>query len=190
MSNTLSYSDLISDFEEALNRINDFREVPDDLFLLKPDAKSWSASEAFKHIIKFNEIYIQQLEQVAGKNSYPKTEQPNFKPGFISRILIRFMEPPYKTKIPTLSPMYPEESTHESSETTFEELSKSNRSVIQIIEKLRESNADLNKLKGHHPLVRFFPMSVTELVLITGAHQRRHFWQAEQTLYRLSGTRY
>jgi hypothetical protein len=100
------------------------------------------------------------------------------------------MEPPYKLKIPTLAPMYPKASAETGMQSTSADLRETNKMAIDMLDELKSNSADLGKIMGKHPVFKFLPMSLTDLFLVMAAHQRRHLWQAEQTLYRLSGTRY
>jgi len=100
------------------------------------------------------------------------------------------MEPPYKLKIPTLAPMYPKASAETGMQSTTMELRETNTMVIELLHELKSNSADLDKIKGRHPVFKFLPMSLTDLFLVMSSHQRRHLWQAEQTLHRLSGKHY
>lgn len=190
MGKSYCYSDIISEYANALQRIDGLTQAPEDLFLLKPDSDTWSANEIFRHLRRFNNLYIRSIDQLV-RNSINKTAaEPQFKPSFFAGILIRIMEPPYKLKIPTLAPMYPKISTEEGMSSTTVDLRETNKLVIELLDELKSSSADLDKIKGAHPVFKLLPMSLTDLLLVMAAHQRRHFWQAEQTLYRLSGVLY
>lgn len=190
MGITKNYQDITGEFNSAVGRIGELSAIPEDLFSLKPDPNSWSVDEIFKHINQFNELYLDVIQGKVHKNSLPKTEIFEFKPGLISRGVIRFMEPPYKIKIKTLSPMYPGKSDSESKEQTISIIKNSNQKLINILAELKNESADIDKIKGNHPLFPIIPMSITEMLLILAAHQRRHFWQAQQTVLRLSGQIY
>lgn len=190
MGKTYSYTDLISEYNNALQRIDELTQAPEDLFLLKPDSNTWSANEIFRHLRRFNNLYIRSIDLIERERSNKTVTEPQFKPGLISKVLIRIMEPPYKFKIPTLAPMYPKISAEIGMQSTTQDLRETNYRVISLLEELESDRADLDKIKGVHPVFNFLPMSLTDLLLVMAAHQRRHFWQAEQTLHHLSGTHY
>lgn len=190
MKRSYTYDDLISQLNSAITRVREFSSVPEDLLLLKPDATAWSADEIFRHIVRFNTLYTEQIDQIIGKNEFPTMKEESFRPGFISKLMISFMEPPYKLKIPTLAPMYPGTSEDSAPQRSIQNLCDTNEKLLEKLGLLQQERADLDRTRGNHPMLQWLPMSITELVLLLEAHQRRHFWQAEQTLYRLSGTRY
>lgn len=185
-----SFTDIISEYTQALERIDELTQAPEDLFLLKPDSSTWSADEIFRHLRRFNNLYIRSIDQIERASSDKTVTEPQFKPSLPAGIIIKFMEPPYKLKIPTLAPMYPKASSESGMHTTAMDLRETNNRVIELLNELKSNNANLDKLKGRHPVFKFLPMTLTDLFLVMSAHQRRHFWQAEQTLYRLSGTHY
>lgn len=191
MNKIYTYSDIISEYFEALQRIDQLTKAPEDLFLLKPDSSSWSANETFRHLRRFNNLYIRKIENILRNQNLSDVENgTKFKPKLISRLIIHIMEPPYKVKIPTLAPMYPKVAAGREMKTTTDELKESNDTILKILEELKVHQVNLDNLKGSHPVFKFLPMSLTDLFLVMSAHQRRHFWQAEQTLFRLSGVRY
>ena len=190
MGKTYTYSDIISEYSQALQRINELAAAPEDLFLLKPDPGNWSGGEIFRHLRRFNNLYLRKIEHLVRKQYHTHSEKLQFKPKWIPFLAIRFLEPPYKLKIPTLAPMYPKSSNVREMETITEELRETNRMAVSLLEDLESSQADIDRIKGSHPVFKILPMTLTDLFLVMSAHQRRHFWQAEQTLYRLSGTHY
>ena len=190
MSKAYSYEDIISEYTKALQRIDELTQAPEDLFLLKPDSNTWSANEVFMHLRRFNNLYIRSIDQIEKGSQNNTVTKAQFKTSLPAGIIIRIMEPPYKLKIPTLAPMYPKASAETGMQSTTAELRETNQMAIELLDEAESNSVDLDKIKGKHPVFKFLPMSLTDLFLVMAAHQRRHLWQAEQTLYRLSGTRY
>ncbi|HET9364925.1 MAG TPA: DinB family protein [Candidatus Angelobacter sp.] len=52
--------------------------------------------------------------------------------------------------------------------------------VRAVVEEARA--VDLNRVRFRNPLLRFLPWTVGTGLLILGAHDRRHLWQAQQVL--------
>lgn len=190
MADYFSYKELSDLFQRDLERIEEFHEIPEDLISLKPDPASWNASEILKHIIKFNELYIEQMDNAVASNDPVKAQKELFKPRLLFRPVIRFFEPPYKIKVKTIAPMYPNNSSDENPKKPIDELAEMNRNLISQIETFREEKLDLDRIKGTNPVIKWVPMSLSEFILLLEAHQRRHFWQLEQTLLKLSGKKY
>lgn len=190
MADAYSYHQLADLFDRDLTRIGQFHNIPEDLISLKPDPTSWSATEALQHIIKFNELYISKMDEAVDSNDPLKAQKEHFKPRFLFRQAIRFFEPPYKVKVKTFAPMYPNNLDEEDPKKPIDDLAEMNRKLIRRIETFRDEQLDLDRIKGKNPIVKWIPMSLSEFILLLEAHQRRHFWQIEQILLKLSGQKY
>jgi uncharacterized damage-inducible protein DinB len=185
-----SYSDFLSMYQSARDRIRAFNTIPDDLFTLKPDSKSWSAAEICSHITTFNQLYLKSISRaVDGQPKYTEIVEPSFRPGFMYGLYASSLEPPYKVKLKTLRPLYPAEGEMEK-ESIINRLIETEESITNQVERFGEQSLDLSLTKGKNPLLRILPMSVTDFLVLMDAHQRRHFWQLEQTLLQLSGKTY
>lgn len=190
MPKIYSYDDMSDLIKKDLDRIDDFYEIPEDLISLKPEPDSWSACEIIRHISKFNGLYMEQMDQAVESKKIVKANGQQFKPRFIYRQFIRFLEPPYKIKTKTIAPMYPNNVGNVDPENLINELKENNLEINKRIETFREQQLDLNQIKGKNPVLQWVSMSLSEFILVLEAHQRRHFWQLEQTLLKLSGNKY
>lgn len=189
MSRFYSYNDLHSALHKAGQRVQSFGDIPDDLFILKPEPSVWSADEVCRHLVRFNNLYLGQIDRAVQQLKKKPVANGVFKPGFVQNLLIKFLEPPYKIKINTLAPMYPVESSKQPQEVR-NQLIQTVEGLQKRISEYQAINLDLRKVKGRNPVLKFLPMSVIDFILFLEAHQRRHFWQIEQTLYKLSGKKY
>jgi uncharacterized damage-inducible protein DinB len=186
MKETYAYKNLIELFEQNIQRAKEFRDIPDDLLILKPDSKSWSAGEIFQHLVKFNRLYLSFIREAVDKSDKERTENNTFKPRFLVSLIIKFLRPPYKIRIGTIAPMYPVDTESDNYRRYLEELIESNENMINEIQTFKEEQLDLNRLKGKNPVFKF-NMTVTEFLLMFEAHQQRHFWQTKKTIKKLSG---
>lgn len=190
MNETYAYDDLISTFQKNIERMKQFRDVPDDLLSLKPDSKSWNAGEIFQHLIKFNRIYLSVIKKAADHmQESDHAEEETFKPRFILSLMIRFMRPPYKIKMGTIAPMYPVDSDKDNYRKSLEDLIETNTDLVSEIRLFKSKNLNLNNIKEKNPVFKF-KMTAIEFLLLFEAHQQRHFWQTEKTLETLSGKTY
>lgn len=190
MAETYSYDQIAELIRQDLERIDDFYAIPEDLISLKPEPDSWSACEIIQHIGKFNGLYMDQMDKAVEIGSNAKADGDQFKPRFLFRQFIRFLEPPYKIKTKTIAPMYPNNSGDVDPKKPIHDLKESNLEIHKRLEQFREQQLDLNKIKGKNPVLQWVSMSLAEFILVLEAHQRRHFWQLEQTLLKLSGNKY
>lgn len=190
MANVYTYDQMSDLIKKDIDRIDDFYSIPKDLISLKPEPDSWSACEIIQHISKFNGLYMEQIDKAIQSGKNVKANGQQFKPRFIYRQFIRFLEPPYKIKTKTIAPMYPNDTSDVNPEKPINDLKESNLEINKRIESFRKQQLDMNKIKGKNPVLQWVPMSLAEFILILEAHQRRHFWQLEQTLVKLSGIKY
>lgn len=184
MREEYSYRVLNEIFESACDTIAGYREMDSERFNKKVNADTWSTAEVLRHITKFNTIYMRKLEKAIYDQSHKTTARESFSPGFIVRQLLKTLEPPYKVKIKTISPMDPGNERYDVEE-TVNELLKTEEKILELIEFTRKEQCDLDKIKTNHPIFKILKMSATEFLAMTDAHQRRHFWQIEQNLEKL-----
>lgn len=190
MIEVYSYNEMSDLIKKDLSRIDDFYEIPEDLISLKPDPESWSACETIQHISKFNGLYLKQIDEALESGNSIKANGQNFKPRFVYRQFIRFLEPPYKLKTKTIAPLYPNNTGEINPEKPIRELKDINLEINKRIDRFRDEQLDMNRIKGRNPVLQWVSMSLAEFILVLEAHQRRHFWQIEQTLLKLSGKKY
>jgi uncharacterized damage-inducible protein DinB len=187
MKKSYSYDDLIRIYKDARSRASSFNNIPADLFLTKPGSKSWSIAEICSHIVQFNELYLEEMN--AALENSRKTEDPgkSFTPGFLARKYAGHLEPPYKFKLKTIKPFYPDsaEELTEQSE-TVRKLTSVQDKTLSFLRSCKSDGIDADRTKGRNPVLKFLPMSLAEFLILMDAHQRRHFWQIEQTEKRLA----
>lgn len=177
--------DLLKDrFEGAKTVVHEYGGLSTDTVNFKLNPETWSCVEVCQHLIRFNDIYYKQMTQALNKISTIPMGEPSFSPGFITRKLAEYLEPPYKFGIKTIKPMFPSQIDLNPAD-TFTRLIDFQDTLIQMLSRAEEERWNLDKIKGKHPLVKFFRMSYTEFLMFIDAHQRRHFWQIEQILMRL-----
>ena len=179
----ITYSDLEEKINGALIIIDEYRGIPAETMEIKLNSKTWSCTEVCQHLIQFNRLYLRKMNRaIEQADSKPKSDN-DFKTGWLTRKLGGMVEPPYKIGIKTLKPMYP--SNLELSITdTLDALANTENEVLQILDRAKQEQWNLDKIKGRNPVFKF-KMSLTEFIIYLDAHQRRHFWQIEQILKRL-----
>ncbi len=181
MGKSYSYDDLITLFENCINQIKKLKETSPEKLSFKPSEKAWCAGEVVQHLVRFNELYLRFIGKALSKSDKPTAGQHSFSPRFLMNPFIRFLDPPYKLKIKTITQMKPLQTEVKDFSADFDELISQNRELIQIIRNAKEARLNLNRIKGKNSVFKF-RMTLTEFILLWDAHQRRHFWQAEQVL--------
>lgn len=185
----VSFQLLNDQIKAVKSRIEEFRDVPEDLFLQRPAGNEWSAADVCDHLVQFNTLYLVEIDKAAAS---PVTTNEGIKPiraGFLYRQFIKILEPPYKIKVKTVKPMQPVFSEKAAGEIISKLLHTENE-LTEWILYFQKKQFDLNRTKGKNPLIKWLPMSIADLLLVLDAHQRRHIWQIENTLQNLSNVKY
>lgn len=184
MSQKFTYSWYIKQFETARARAEDFiLSVDENHFMQPPSKNRWSIAECYSHLINYGNLYFDSLP-AAIANTQQTTNNPDqaFQPRWLFRKLAKFFEPPYSIKLKTVKQMKPDPvEGYNRMELLDEYINLQDRLIAQL-EKGRHRHVDLCKEKIRHPLIPFVRMALTDCLALTEAHQRRHQWQAEQTL--------
>lgn len=184
MKQKFSYSWYIKQFQEAKDRAEKFILSVDDIHFQQPPAEeSWSIAECYSHLINYGKLYFDNL--AAGiTNTQITTEDldQSFEPRWIVRKLVSFFDPPYKIKLKTVKAMKPDPvSDYDRMELLDEYINLQDRFIAQL-EKGLHRHVDLGNVKIKHPLISLIRITLTECFALAEVHQRRHQWQAEQTL--------
>ncbi|GEM_PF-325604 len=187
MKKQYTYSDFRQMYAAAEETVQQFRNIDEIKFHTKPAPSAWSAAEICSHITQFNRLYLEAMQSDLDENEVGSSDDKPFSPGFLVRKYAAWMEPPYKIKLKTLKSFYPEkDSDSDSKEIILSSLIDVLSATIDFIDSCEASNVDAEKTKGRNPLLRFLPMSLTEFLVLMDAHQRRHFWQVEITIGKVS----
>lgn len=188
MNPKFSYPWYIRQFEKAKDDAEKLILSADEGLFMQPPAEGrWCAAECFSHLINYGKLYFDDLAVVI-HNSQKTTDdlQQSFQPRWVVRKLASFFEPPYKIKLKTVKAMKPDPvAGYNRMEILDEYVNLQDRFVSQL-EKGQERHLDLGVAKMKHPLISFIKMSLSECFALAEAHQRRHQWQAEQTLQALT----
>ena len=179
-----SYSWYLKSFEQAKTTAKEFiLSVEETHFHQAPSKDRWSTAESFRHLIVFGNIYYDNIarflpEQIVRSNVISR----GFPPRWLWKKLAHFLEPPYSFKIKTFSSMKPDPSAGNSRMELLDEyIDLQNRYILQL-QQARNHHVDLGRTKIPHPMIRLLKLKLSEQYLLITAHQRRHQWQAEQTI--------
>lgn len=185
MGQTYTYNDFLEAYKNGLSRAERIRKLPDDLYSTKPAPEKWSVKEISLHIVRFNQLYLTELRDALSEPEPPLLPENEslieFNPGLLKGWLIKITEPPYKMKIKTVSLMHPKRLTS-LNETAREELISNQNELIGQVKMMMEMRIDADRLKAKHPIFKMIPFTATEVLALMDVHQRRHFWQIDQTL--------
>lgn len=179
-----TYSWFTNSFNQAIDRAEQLvLEVDEELFLQRPAPDKWSAAECLNHLTEFGNIYYNTindgLEQAATNSAAPDQA---FRARLLWQWIIRFFEPPYKIKLKTIPSFEPRQQQEYSTENVLKSFSSLQNRFVEQLKQSEQKGIDLDAQKVGNPVLSFIKMRLTECYAIAEAHQRRHLWQAEQTI--------
>ena len=143
----------------------------------QPGSGAWSVAQCLDHLGQINSVYIMALQAAvrhADRNSVGSYE--SIQPGWFGRWFINAMEPPPRRKFK--SPAKGRPGTHKSGDEVLSSFIASHNELRSLIHEAREVN--LNRIRFRNPFVSLLRFTVGTGILVIGAHDRRHLWQARQ----------
>lgn len=187
MIHQYSYRWFIKQFQDTKNTAEEFiLSVDENLFLQAPAEDRWSIAECYSHLINYADLYFENITSAISENRGTLTSASRpFPPRWLPQKIISLCEPPYKMKLKTIKAMKPvDTSQYDRMELLDEYLNIQDR-LIAKLENAHQQNVHLGESKVTHPIFSIIKMTLSECFLLLEAHQRRHQWQAEQTLQAL-----
>ena len=163
--------------EEASQLVN---SLSDQHFNWQPDSgRGWSVGQCLDHLAQTNALYTAALSQAAGE--FTPAQRPRkdlIKPGWLGRWFIGELEPPPKRKLKAQKKVMPP--LHLNSGTVLKAFIAAHDQTRRLVQQSRD--LDLNRIRFRNPFLRLLPWTIGTGLLVIGAHDRRHLWQARQVL--------
>jgi hypothetical protein len=150
------------------------------LFTVRPKAQSWSAAECLAHLSISTEMFLPVLRKSID-DSRRKQRKGNPKMDVVGRVLAWFLEPPIRKRVKTAAPFVPK-STRAKAE-AFGEFVSLQEKLMDLLRDAREVDLRAKIVSPFNARVRYNLLSAFHIV---AAHERRHLWQAEQAVVRLT----
>jgi len=139
----------------------------------------WSVAQCLDHLAQCNKIYVEALREAARQSS-PATcpRRGPIKPGWLGRWFISEMEPPPKRKIKAQKKVMP--ISEQNGAEVLKAFIAAHDEVRSLVGESRD--LDLNRIRFRNPFLRILPWTIGTGLLVIGAHDRRHLWQAQQAV--------
>jgi len=176
---------LPADLQSVLNELDradqQARQLVSDLseaqLNWEPGAGAWSVAQCLAHLGQMNSVLTAALRTAvrqADKSS--ATPRKPIQPGWFGRWFINQMDAPPRRKMKTPRQGIPE--AHKSGEEILREFIAAHDELRSLIHEARD--LDLNRIRFRNPFIGLLRYSVGTALLVIGAHDRRHLWQARQ----------
>jgi hypothetical protein len=176
--------DILRELDAATARARHVAEGVDEAtFSRRPEASAWSAAECVEHLSLTTRAFLPLIDAaLAEPAGAAVANDRRFRRDVAGALLGWVIEPPYRMKVKTLAP--------------FEPLEPSSRALVldefealqdELAERVRAaSGRDLGALRLQSPFSGRVRYNLYSTFRIISAHERRHLWQAERTLERLT----
>lgn len=167
--------------QEFVQLIEQVKQITNGLteaqMLQPPQSGQWSIAECIVHLNITSHTYIEIFEKAfPDARAENKFSDGNYKLGIIGKLLKWSIEPPPRIRVKAPAPFTPI-NVGKASEVVPLFIHYQQR----LIELLEDANGlALNKIKVVSPFDKRVKYNSFAVFHILTAHQRRHFWQAEQ----------
>ncbi|MCZ2152825.1 MAG: DinB family protein [Bryobacterales bacterium] len=149
----------------------------------RPSPGAWSILECLDHINQADAVCLRAMRVTFERDRHNASLPPRtFRLGYLARLLLYFVEPPYHIKTPAPHSLAPSASlSPETVETEFTRLHLDLRGFI-----LEATRVDMGVLRFRPPMSPLIRLNLAEGCSLLAAHDRRHLWQAEKIKQHLS----
>ncbi len=178
----------IPEFQKTLiEHIEDIKKVSNTLFDFplqeklnkRPLENKWSVVEHLDHMNSIVSQYFQQMDKSKSGNSI-KPESEFYKPRFLGRLFVGFMEPPPKVRLKTFSIFEPQQMDISKVKEDFHNLRN------ELVDRLNTSvEKSTLKSKLSSPLSSMLKFEFGEAFMILTAHDRRHIYSINNFIKQL-----
>ncbi|HTV01295.1 MAG TPA: DinB family protein [Luteitalea sp.] len=148
----------------------------------RPPTGGWCASECLQHLVLSADAMLLRIDAALAAAPAPaRAHDAAYRTGFLARVLIWSLEPPYRMKSKTGAAFAPAQAHTAADDVAA--LREAHDRVRASLERAR--GRDLESLVIASPFAERVRYNVYAALAILPVHARRHLWQAEQTLARL-----
>ncbi|MEQ1948499.1 MAG: DinB family protein [Bryobacteraceae bacterium] len=174
--------DIDRQFQSISTRARELATRAGAKFGKRPSPGRWSAAECIEHLTISSEAYFPVLEAALpeARKKGIVSEAP-FRLDFIGKLLIWTLEPPAKLRFPAPSGFQPPSDLDASR--VLERFLASQRRVQEFVR--AADGLAVDKIKIRSPFDRRVRYNMWSALSAAASHQRRHLWQAEQTIRQL-----
>ena len=169
----------ISDTESLLKELKAFQSLSENQLNWKVTNESWSIAECVDHLYVTNKLYFDEFEkQFSKKQLTTDTSKANVKHKFISKFIIKSVDPNNLKKVKTFPVFQPSRSYH--SKDIIARFSDLQNEFINLLSSIKD--LDLNKYIMSSPANKFIKENFCDVLEIIRLHDKRHFNQVKKIL--------
>jgi hypothetical protein len=143
----------------------------------RPGRAKWSAVDCLEHLNISNRAFLPRIDQALAELRSRDMHHPGpFRMSWNARLLVYWLEPPSRLRLPTTKPFFPDPGLEPNSvaadfEATLERLTAQLRSADGLA---------LDRIQVRSPFAERMKYNLYSALVVIPAHNRRHLWQAER----------
>ena len=149
---------------------------PVEFLAARPQPGRWSVAECLDHLARTTEVFLPSIAAAIASAPGP-TANRRLRAGTVASLLMRSLEPPYRLKHKVPARLAPQNQDFPLAWSTFL------NSQVHLLRAVRSAGGfaiDVVKIKS--PVCARVSYNAFGALGILAVHERRHLWQAEQTL--------
>jgi hypothetical protein len=149
------------------------------VFTVRPDPKRWSAAECISHLTLTGQAFVPIIQGAiiaAKKSGSTQRRRPHMD--VVGRVLRWLMEPPVKRRQRTAAPFVPR-AARPKAEAFAEFASLQSQLMYEALEANEIDFASVTVASAFNRRIHYTLYSAFRII---AAHERRHLWQAEQSV--------
>jgi hypothetical protein len=153
--------------------------LDEEQFNWRPASGAWSVSQCLEHLNIAARMYLPMLDEgIATAIRLGLYGSGPFAYHWIGRLLVWSLEPPPRFKARAPAPLQPE-----ASRPARDIVAGFQAYQMQFIDRLHAANGlDLARARVRSPVASWLRVPLGSGFAVTLAHERRHLWQARQTI--------
>lgn len=159
-------------------------QAGDSRWALRPSAHAWSVSECVQHLVLTADRVLPLLDAALDPQTPTTPVRGPYRRSLFGRLFAWSLEPPYRIRFTTSAPFVP--AAARPAEVDLDDLHQ--RHVALHAHIARADRWPLDRIRIQSPFDRRLRYSVFTALHVLAAHERRHLWQAEQTLAALAAS--
>lgn len=154
-----------------------------DRWMQSPAPGRWSPSECVQHLVATIDAFVPLVDEALTRAERPTPPAVGpYRPDLMGRVLLWVIEPPYRIATKTSERFVP--AAARTADLDLAELVA--RHEVWHARMRRANGYPLDAIHIASPFMRHVRYSLYTTFCLVPTHERRHLWQAEQTLARLA----
>lgn len=170
-------TDLIVLTKAHMNEVQSLKDLSDGQLNRKPDEKSWSILECIKHLNRYGDFYIPEIDRRIAHSKFSRSSV--FKSGILGNYFAKSMLPREKlNKMNTFPSMNPNNSVLDRG--TFDKFVRQQEQMLELLARARD--VDLTRTKTAISISKWIKLRLGDTLRVVIYHNQRHIVQAKKLI--------